>query len=143
MEDKSFLGTGWHFPPVFSKKEPITAMSSAEDDIQQSLEILLNTHPGERVHRYSFGCPIRQFIYEKMTTSTQTAMRETIRRAILLHEPRIKLNAIRFDLEKVPDGILGISLDYTVLMTNRRSNMVFPFYLQEGTDIEINLKTEK
>jgi len=33
------------------------------------------------------------------------------------------------------EGILRILLDYTVRQTNRRTNMVYPFYLNEGTDL--------
>ena len=32
-------------------------------------------------------------------------------------------------------GILRITLDYTIRRTNRRANMVYPFYLHEGTDL--------
>ena len=32
-------------------------------------------------------------------------------------------------------GILRVTLDYTVRHTNRRTNMVYPFYLNEGTDL--------
>lgn len=133
--EKSFLGKGWTFPPEFRKSVQPTVLVEEEEDIRQSLEILMQTHPGERVHRYDYGCGIRQFVHEKMTLTAQTKMEDVISRAVLLFEPRVSLNEVRIDLEQADQGLLMIGLDYTVRSTNTRSNMVFPFYLREGTDL--------
>lgn len=134
--EKSFLGKGWNFPPEFRKGVEPTMMAVEEEDIRQSLEILLQTAPGERMHRYDFGCGIRRFVHEQMTLTTQTQMQDVISRAVLMFEPRVTLNEVNLDLEQIHDGVILIELDYTVRRTNSRSNMVFPFYLREGTDIE-------
>lgn len=133
--DHSFLGKGWSFPPEFRKNVQPTCLVEEEEDIRQSLAILMQTHPGERVHRYDYGCGIRRFVHEKMTLTAQTKMQDVISRAVLLFEPRISLNEVQLGLEQMADGILMIELDYTVRSTNTRSNMVFPFYLREGTDL--------
>ena len=67
MEDKSFLGKGWSFTPEFDQERGKVRMVAEEEDIKQSLAILLSTAPSERVHRFDFGCGIRQFAYELMT----------------------------------------------------------------------------
>lgn len=133
--DKSFLGKGWSFPPEFRKGVEPTMIAVEEEDIRQSLEILMRTTPGERVHRYDFGCGIRRFVHEEMTLTTQTQMQDVISRAILMFEPRVTLHEVNFDMERIYDGVIMIELDYTVKRTNSRSNMVFPFYLNEGTEI--------
>lgn len=52
MQNKnSFLGKGWAFPPEFSHNDNPTRMSNYEEDIRQSLIILLSTRTGERIHR--------------------------------------------------------------------------------------------
>lgn len=134
--EKSFLGRGWGFPPEFDRETGQVRMVTEEEDICQSLGILLSTAPGERIHRFDFGCGIRQFVYEPMTLTTQTIMRNMIEKAVLMYEPRISLERITFDMAREAEGIMEIVLDYVVLKTNRRSNMVYPFYLREGTDIE-------
>lgn len=136
MGDKSFLGKGWAFPPAFSLETGETCMVAEEEDIRQSLNILLSTAPGERIHRFDFGCRVRQFMYESMTLTTQTIMRNMLEKAIVMYEPRITLEHITFDMSREKDGVMYIVLEYVVLKTNRRSNMVYPFYLREGTDIE-------
>lgn len=134
MEEKAFLGNGWSYPPEFGKSPDITLMAGGEESIRQSLRTLLSTSPGERVHRYEYGCPIRKYAFEEMDTTTQTLLREEIEKAVILFEPRIELDSVTFETWQ-EEGILYIKLDYTVRQTNRRSNLVYPFYLNEGTDL--------
>ena len=51
-----------------------------------------------------------------------------------MFEPRVDLNRVDFEADD-REGILRITLDYTIRQTNRRTNMVYPFYLNEGTDL--------
>ncbi|MFA8434707.1 MAG: GPW/gp25 family protein [Marinifilaceae bacterium] len=135
MVKKSFLGTGWNFPPSFGKKGITAKMVSEEEDIHQSLMILLSTKPGERVHRPRYGCGIHKMVCENMNTSTLTLIEHTIEKAILLFEPRITLNNVKFDFGQEKEGKVLIRLEYTVRLTNTRSNMVYPFYFREGTNL--------
>lgn len=134
MKNKSFLGIGWDFPPTFRKDANATSMVINEENIRQSLMVLLSTSPGERVHRYDYGCAIRKYAFEKMDVTTQTLLKDQIQKSIILFEPRIILNSISFDTEQ-QNGVLFISINYTIRQTNRRSNIVYPFYLNEGTDL--------
>lgn len=136
MGEKSFLGKGWSFPPEFRRGMEPTIMVTEDEDIHQSLGILMSTAPGERVHRYDFGCDLQRFVHEKMTLTIQTQMQDVISRSVLLFEPRVTLHEVNFNLDNLYDGFVLIELDYTVRRTNTRSNMVFPFYLREGTDGE-------
>ncbi len=128
-KDNSFLGQGWHFPPVFDKEYRPTRMVSDDEDIRQSLIILLSTRVGERVERRRYGGGLHPFQFEELNLTQETLLRETIRKAILFFEPRILLNRISFNREQQPEGILRIELDYTIRMTNSADNLVYPFYL--------------
>jgi len=75
METKrSFLGTGWDFPPTFHKEAPGVELVSDEEDIRSSLDILFSTDPGERVMQPLYGCALRKFVFEPMNVSTKTMM---------------------------------------------------------------------
>lgn len=109
-----------------------TRMSAYKENIRQSLWTLLSTSPGERDHRYDY--PVRQHVFEIMDISTQTLLHDEIERAVVMSEPRVDLNRVDFEVDEAA-GILHITLDYTIHRTNRRTNMVYPFYLHEGTDL--------
>ena len=132
MEDKTYLGRGWAFPPQFIKGEGV-AMVSEEEDIRQSLHILFSTSPGQRIFRFDYGCQINKWTFHEMNLSTRTLIEDSIRQAILYHEPRIAVERLEIRTTDERAGVLFIHLDYRVQKTNTRSNMVYPYYFAEGT----------
>ena len=133
---KSFLGTGWGFPPAFSNKTSDVGMLRDVDDIQSSLEILLTTRPGERVMRPDYGCNLDELVFEPLTTTFKTYIKDLISTAILYYEPRIEVNSIELDDTGELEGRILIVIDYTVSATNTRFNFVYPFYKNEATDLK-------
>jgi uncharacterized protein len=131
----SFLGTGWSFPPTFYTTSDTVEMTSDELDIQISLEILLATRKGERVMLPDYGCNLDEMLFEPMTTTFKTYIREMIKTAILFYEARINLNSVTIDDSREVEGVIAISLDYTVRTTNSRFNFVYPYYKIEGTEL--------
>lgn len=132
--DNSFLGRGWSFPPTFSREAGVQ-MLNGEEDIQSSLKILLSTRVGERVMEPEFGCNSDAMVFENMNTGFQTFMQKQIQDAILLYEPRIDLKNVDLVKQGEAEGTILISLEYIVRATNSRSNLVFPFYLNEGNNL--------
>ena len=151
--EKSFLGTGWHFPPAFgaggidvsagrietedgNPEEMVGGkeieMVSGAEDIHQSLQILFSTHPGERVMQDTFGCDLGNYVFEEIDQSLINSLHRTITDAILYHEPRITLDRLQISESPSESGLLLINLEYTVRGTNSRYNMVYPFYLNEA-----------
>jgi len=133
---QSFLGTGWSFPPVFDAATDVLELVSEEADIQQSLQILLSTRKGERIMLPDYGCNLDEMMFETMTTTFKTYIREMIRNAILLYEARIDLNAVTIDDSREAEGVILIIVQYTVRTTNSRFNFVYPFYKNEGTELQ-------
>jgi hypothetical protein len=131
----ALLGTGWAFPPAFSAATKGASLVSAEEDIEQSLRILLGTTPGERVMQPDYGCNLRRMVFEMINQSALTHLKDTIERAILFFEPRINLELVSIDDSDWIDGVLRIELEYTIITTNTRRNMVYPLYLLEATSV--------
>lgn len=129
------MGRGWSFPPVFSKNGKAVRLVSDEDDISESLRILLSTMPGERFLQPEYGCAIRSLQFEQFTLSVQTMAKKMIQRAILLHETRVTLEEVHFSMGDGVHGHILITIVYTVRTTNNRFNMVYPLYLLEGTGV--------
>lgn len=134
MDNNSFLGRGWSFPPAFNKYGTV-AMLEDVDDIYSSLHILLTTATGERIMQPRYGCDMQEFIFEPMDTGQKTLMLEKVETAILFYEPRIKLENLEIDGSNEWQGIVYIKIDFTVKTSNSRFNYVFPFYIKEGTEI--------
>jgi len=133
--DTDFLGIGWSFPPEFNKTEGTVAMTTDEEDINNSLIILLSTRPGERVMFPTYGCDLQEMLFKPLDLTLITQMKGIIERAILYHEPRINIMSIEIDTTDEYEGQVLIHIDYEIRNTNTRSNIVFPFYKGEATEI--------
>jgi uncharacterized protein len=131
-EDGSeFLGRGWAFP-VHPDTSGEIAQAAAEEDVRESVELILATNRGERVMRPDFGAGLDALVFEPLNTTTISLVRHRVEEALVTWEPRIDVQAIRVKPEGVPPNQLTIEVDYRVRSTNTFYNLVYPFYLEEG-----------
>lgn len=129
---KEFLGQGWKFPVGVDSAGKIE-MSQYEADIKEAIWIILSTSRGERVMRPDFGCGIHDFVFASINTTTTGMIETSIREALTLWEPRVELIGVDVSTDRADEGKLLISIDYMVRSTNNEFNLVYPFYLREGT----------
>jgi hypothetical protein len=115
-------------------------MLEYEADVASSLEILLGTMRGERLMVPHYGCNLDELIFESLDTRMKTLMIDKIESAVLYHEPRIQLEKVTLDGSRELEGIVLIEIVYRVKTTNSRFNFVYPYYKQEGTDINLTTK---
>lgn len=135
MNSKSFLGTGWSFPPSFTSNGLVTV--SAEQDIYESLWILLSTTPGERVMQPAYGCGLKAHVFDNLDESSFAVMRDLIEKAILFFEPRVTVELIDINDEHYLEGKILLNIVYRVRSTNNRYNLVYPFYLHEASNASV------
>jgi len=128
---KAFLGKGWKFPIQTNQGLKIQT-SIYEENIKESIKIILGTRKGERVMRPDFGCGIHEFIFENTSSIILGHIELSISEALTKYEPRIELLKIDFSKEQIDNGILIITISYLVIATNNRFNIVYPFYIREG-----------
>jgi uncharacterized protein len=133
-DDQSFMGTGWNFPPSFTKGGAGVVTVSGVEDIHQSLQILLSTQLGERVMQDEFGCDLHYVLFEEIDQSLINTLTSLVSDAILYFEPRISMDNLDISESQTQQGLLLISIDYTVRSTNSRFNMVYPFYINEAAN---------
>jgi len=126
----AFLGQGWAFPVCIDAGR--TAIAAYEEDVRQAILIILGTDPGERVMRPDFGAGLSAFVFEPMTPTTLESLRQRVQDALVDWEPRIDLENVA--VGAVPDeGKVLIDVRYRILATNSHHNLVYPFYLEEGS----------
>lgn len=133
-EKNTFLGRGWAFPVTFLRDSSQVSLVENEEDIRQSLIILLNTTIGERVLRPEYGANMEDLLFEALNVTTATMIINRIKRAILFHEPRVKVEEIdmRPDFQ---EGRIEVLISYFIISTNNRQNLVYPYLFTEATDV--------
>jgi phage baseplate assembly protein W len=130
-----FLGRGWKFPPEFTRAQCGPLMSEAEQDIKESLHILLSTRMGERVLQATYGCNLIREVFESMNVTFLTMLKNHVRMSIERYEPRVDIIDVIMDTIGIYDGYIMIDVQYFIRAVNRRDNIVYPFYLNEGTNV--------
>jgi phage baseplate assembly protein W len=129
---KAFLGQGWKFPVGVDPTSGRIAMSVHEQDIRESIRIILATAPGERVMRPDFGCGIHDLVFAPMNRATLGLFESRVRESITKFEARIEIIDLEILTKEADKGKLEISMDCRIRDTNTQFNLVFPFYLTEG-----------
>ncbi len=135
-EQKNFLGKGWSFPPVFEPLSGQVQMVKDVEDINQSLHILLSTIMGERVMQPKYGCDMNEFVFEPVTTTLKTFMKDKIKMQLVMYESRIQIDMLELDDSNILEGKIIIDVHYRVKATNSRYNYVYPFYINEATELQ-------
>ncbi|HEX4909586.1 MAG TPA: GPW/gp25 family protein [Permianibacter sp.] len=134
---QSFLGTGWSFPPRFDSVSGSVAMTADEEDIAASLQILFGTLRGERFLNPKYGLNLRELLFEPMSTTMTTFVKDNIRTNILVYEPRIAVENLALDTSRQYEGRISILLEYRVRATNSRYNLVYPFFISDGSEVKL------
>ena len=135
MKDSaSFIGRGWSFPPRFHTESSGLEMVEGEDEIRESLTILFSTRLGERLTNPKFGCKIHDLIHDPLNDSLKLVIDKAIKEACAYFEPRIDIDSINVDSDE-QEGVVYVGMDYVIRKINVRTNIVYPFYKLEGTDM--------
>lgn len=133
---KEFLGRGWKFPVKIDPSTGRFVTSEYEDDIKEAIEIILNTSKGERVMRSDFGSNVLNYIFETMDATTINLFKKEVEEAIFLWEPRVRDIEVNINKDKKDANKLLVEISYVVRKTNNLFNLVYPFYVNEGTKSE-------
>jgi len=121
------LGRGWRFPLLPEAQE--LHYGDGADHVAQSIRLILETEPGERLMRPSFGCGLRRYLMKPNTPATRALIRSDVELALATWEPRIDLR--RVDVLPGDDpALVDIHVAYLHVTDGRPGNLVYPFYLE-------------
>jgi uncharacterized protein len=123
-----FTGAGWNFPIRFDATCSIALATDARD-IEQAIEIIIRTAPGERPMRPEFGCRIQDHLFAPTNEATKAAIAHDVRRAIELWEPRVEVESVFVTIDPRTPNAFFIDLAYRIRGHNDERNLVFPFYV--------------
>ena len=128
---RDFLGVGWKFPLQVTPGGKI-AQARYERRIEESIYLILSTAKGERV-MLDFGCGIHDLVFAPNNSITLSAVVQNVRQALVTYEQRIDVLDIKAETAPEEPNLLLIRIDYRIRANNALGNLVYPFYINEGT----------
>ena len=135
INGSEFLGSGWAFPVTFSAGNGQLNLTQYEDNINDSIDVILQTIRGERNLDPDFGSGLQQFFFRKMDHTLKGEIKDAIEYALLINEPRITVKNVSVEFVNLSKGTIKINIEYIYNQTNTRHNYVFPFHINEGTNL--------
>lgn len=133
--DNHFLGSGWSFPVTFSAGNYQLNTTSHEENVNNSINTILLTRTGERTLEPDFGSGMQRFFFRKMDETLKGEMIDAVKYSLLHNEPRITVISVMVVFADIQSGLVEINIRYKYNQTNTRHNYVFPFHLNEGTNM--------
>jgi phage baseplate assembly protein W len=135
--DRDFLGKGLRFPVSINLNGGVSS-SAFEENVRQSIFIILGTAPGERINRPDFGCRIHDLMFAPNNDITAARAEVYCEEAIYKYEPRIEKLVCTATPHADQPNRLDIRIEYVIAGKNDKRNLVFPFYLRNEDEDEGN-----
>lgn len=128
MSTRRYLGRGWGVP-LAPDSGGVLPQAEGPEKVRQSIAIILDTDPGERIMRPTFGCGLRRYLMKPNTVAIRALIQHDVTRALGRWEPRVQLTSVAVTAGDDPSLVL-IAIAYVHVRDGRPGNLVYPFYLE-------------
>ena len=125
---EQFVGQGIAYPMRVGPGGGL-ALVSRDEEIAESMRLILGTSPGERPMRPEFGCPIHEHVFAPADATTTGLIAFEVRNSLNRWEPRIDVIDVVVTQDDDEPTRLFIDVTYSIRDTNDPRNLVFPFYV--------------
>lgn len=114
---------GLKFPFEISKEHGQVQVSEFRENIRQSVEIILQTEPGERMLHPQFGTKLHQFLFENMDAQTKEMIEREVRHSLSMWEKRIWDIEVEADMDTGRQGELYVAVTYRIAGREEREHV--------------------
>jgi len=125
------LGRGWALPLLPQDNGRALPWASGSDKVLQSIYIILDTEPGERIMRPTFGCGLRRHLMQPNTAAIRAQIQRDVSNALRRWESRIQVGNVTVSAGNDPALVL-IHIEYVHNRDGSPGNLVYPFYLDRS-----------
>lgn len=129
MSVLAHLGRGWGFPVRVDPLRGAPEVEQGPEKVRQAIRILLETEPGERIMRPSFGCGLRTYLAQPNAAGTRALIQRDVERALAEFEPRIEATRVEVDPGDDP-SLVEIAISYVHVRTGRSDELVVTIALE-------------
>jgi uncharacterized protein len=113
----TLFGRSMAFPPRLGL-DGRWAWSEADDNVRESIRIILLTEPGERLMLPTFGAGLRRFLFEPNTPATRRLIAERIQESLRLWERRIAIEDVLVEPDPTESQAVLVTIEYRLIATN-------------------------
>ena len=116
MSSATLFGRGIAFPPRVGADGRV-AWSAGEENVRESIRIILLTDERERLRLAEFGGGLTRFLFEPNTATTRQLIRDRIQRALKEWEPRVRVESVSVDRDPKDRDAAIATITYRLVAT--------------------------
>jgi phage baseplate assembly protein W len=131
-DPRAFRGVGLAFPLAVTPQGKLAAASD-NAKIEQSVWLILSTAKKERVMRPDYGCGIYDLVFAPNSAQSMGQIVDQLRKALVAQEPRIDVLDVTGESPPGESNLLLMRVDYRIRSNNALANVVYPFFIAEGS----------
>ena len=122
LDEGKLFGRGLHFPPKITANGR-WAWSAGSENIRQSIQVILQTEPLERLMLPGFGCGLKKMLFQPNTVETHSLIEELITRALERWERRIRVSSVEVLADPKEPNVAWITLRYKLVSNQSPDKM--------------------
>lgn len=122
MDAGDIFGRGLSFPPRVGPDGRM-AWSSGEENVRESIRVILMTEQRERVMLPEFGGGLGRFLFEPNDVSTRALIQDRIAVALERWEPRVAVESIAVDPDPEDREAAIATIVYRLVATQAKERL--------------------
>lgn len=122
MDAGLVLGRGISFPPRVGSDGRM-AWSEGDQNVRESVEIVLKTELLERLRLPEFGGGLGRFLFEPNTTTTRRQIQDRIVKSLAVWEPRISVESVEVDADPNDPEASVATIAYRLVATQTQERV--------------------
>lgn len=122
MDPGRILGRGIGFPPRVGADGRV-AWSQGDQNVRESVQIVLRTELRERLRLPDFGGGLGRFLFEPNTTTTRRQIKDRIVKSLTVWEPRITLESVDVDPDATDPEAAVATIVYRLVATQAQERV--------------------
>jgi hypothetical protein len=122
MDGSRLFGKGMSFPPRVGADGHVT-WSAGDDNVRESIRVILMTEPRERLRLPEFGAGLARFLFEPNTPATRLLIQERITLALARWEPRVRVESVTVEPHPAEPQTALATIVYRMVANQQRERL--------------------
>src|SRR5215207_2624300 len=122
MDTGQILGRGISFPPRVGADGRV-AWSQGDQNVRESVEVVLKTELRERLRLPEFGGGLGRFLFEPNTTTTRRQVQDRIVKSLAVWEPRINVETVTVEADGQDPQLAVATIVYRLIATQAQERV--------------------
>ena len=124
---EAFIGAGLAFPLRIDGAGRV-ALVSRDEELRESMRLILGTAYGERPMRPEFGCGIHDLVFSPADATTAGRVAYEVQASLERWETRVDVLDVSVSFSDGATSTMYVDVSYTPRGVNDPRNLVLPFY---------------